>query len=113
MKSEITFDAFDALELRVGIITDCIKHPDADRLLVFTVDFGESGTRTIVSSLAEFYRPEEVKGLHIVGVLNLKGRKMRGIMSEGMILTAEYTDADGKEHVSFLTSDMPAGTLVC
>lgn len=102
---EIEFSDFEKVELRVGHVLTCQKHPSADKLLVFELDFaGEK--RTIVSGLAEFYQPEDLVGKNLVAVLNLKPRKLRGILSEGMILTSEFIDEDGKEHVKVLLSDL-------
>lgn len=113
-KPTIQFDDFDKLDLAVGQIVKCEKHPDADRLLVFTLDFGEKGQRTIVSGLVEFYpNPAELVGRRLIALLNLKGRKMRGIMSEGMILTSEWVDETGAERVEIAWSDAPVGAMVC
>lgn len=112
-KDMIQFDDFDKLELAVGQIVKCEKHPDADRLLVFTLDFGEDEPRTIVSGLAEFYDPAELAGRRLVALLNLKARKLRGIKSQGMILTSEWDDAEGKEHVEIVWTDAPVGAVVC
>ena len=86
-KAQIKIDDFDKLDLVVGKILEVNDHPDADRLLVFKVDIG-SETRTIVSSIKEFYKKEELVGKNIAVIKNLKPVKMRGILSEGMLLAA-------------------------
>lgn len=86
-KPEITIDDFDKLDLRVGKIIEAKKHPEADKLLVFTIKSGNH-TRQIVSGIAKFYKPEDLIGKNIVYVANLKPRKLRGILSHGMILSA-------------------------
>ena len=92
-KPEIVYDDFAKLDLRVGTVTACEKVPKADKLLKLTVDLG-SETRTIVSGIALHYTAEEMVGKQAVLVVNLAPRKMKGIESQGMILTAE--DKDGK-----------------
>ncbi|EHL15266.1 methionine-tRNA ligase [Peptoanaerobacter stomatis] len=90
-KSEITIDDFDKLDLRVGKIIDAKKHPEADKLLVFQIKSGDH-TRQIVSGIARFYKPEDLIGKNIVYVANLKPRKLRGLISHGMILSAATAD---------------------
>ena len=90
-KSEITIDDFDKLDLRVGKIIDAKKHPDADKLLVFQIKSGEH-TRQIISGIAKFYKPEDLIGKNIVYVANLKPRKLKGLVSHGMILSAATAD---------------------
>ena len=92
-KAEIVYDDFAKLELRVGTVTACEKVVKADKLLKLTIDLGTE-TRTIVSGIALHYKAEEMVGKQVVVVVNLAPRKMKGIESQGMILTAE--DKDGK-----------------
>ncbi|HJS53545.1 MAG TPA: methionine--tRNA ligase [Chitinophagaceae bacterium] len=92
-KSEIVYDDFAKLDLRVGTVIRCEKVEKADKLLKLTVDLGHE-TRTIVSGIALHYKAEEMPGKQVVIVINLAPRKMKGIESQGMILTAE--DKDGK-----------------
>ncbi len=92
-KTEIQYDDFAKLDLRIGTVTACEKVPKADKLLKLTVDLGIE-TRTIVSGIALHYTAEEMVGKQVVLVVNLAPRKMKGIESQGMILTAE--DKDGK-----------------
>ena len=92
-KSEIVYDDFAKLDLRVGTVTACEKVEKADKLLKLTIDLGTE-TRTIVSGIALHYKAEEMVGKQVVVVVNLAPRKMKGIESQGMILTAE--DKDGK-----------------
>ena len=86
-KEEITIDDLDKVELRVGKILSCEKHPKADRLLVSQVKLG-SETRQIVSGIAKWYKPEEMVGKDVIVVCNLKPVKLRGVESQGMILAA-------------------------
>ncbi|WZL81583.1 methionine--tRNA ligase [Vallitaleaceae bacterium 9-2] len=97
---EITIDDFAKVQFAVGEILECKKHPKADRLLVSKVQLGEE-IRQIVSGIANSYTPEELVGKQVVVVKNLKPVKLRGELSEGMILAA--SKEDGK--VSLVTVD--------
>lgn len=92
-KSQIVYDDFAKLDLRVGTVAGCEKVGKADKLLKLTIDLGTE-TRTIVSGIALHYKADEMVGKQVVVVTNLAPRKMKGIESQGMILTAE--DKDGK-----------------
>lgn len=80
---------FQTLEIRSGEIVSAKQHPNADRLLVLEIDFGEYGKRQILSGIAEFYKPLDLAGKRICAILNLPPRKIRGLESRGMVLTAE------------------------
>ena len=108
---EIVYEDFSKLELRVGTVLSCEAHPKADKLLVFRLDFGGE-ERTIVSGLAKYYKPDELIGQNVCAVLNLAPRKLRGIESQGMLLTASRTNEKGEEEVKVLTSPLPAGSLI-
>ena len=84
---DIVFDDFLKLDIRVGTVTECTKVPKADKLLQFRIDDGLGG-RTIVSGIAEHYAPEELVGKQVCFIANLPARKLRGIESQGMILSA-------------------------
>ena len=86
-KEEIGLEDFEKLELRVGKIVKCEKHPKADKLLVSQIKLG-SEMRQIVSGIAEWYKPEEMVGKNVIVVCNLKPVKLRGVESQGMILAA-------------------------
>lgn len=105
---KIDVDDFAKVELKVGTIVSCEKHPKADRLLVEQIDLGDE-TRQIVSGIAKFYQPEDLVGKQVVVVTNLKPVKLRGVESNGMILCA----AD-KKHLSIVSVDqpMPNGTKI-
>lgn len=92
-KPEIVYDDFAKLDLKAGTVTACEKVEKADKLLKLEVDLGIE-KRTIVSGIAQHYKPEEMIGKQVIVVANLAPRKMKGIESQGMILTAE--DKDGK-----------------
>ena len=88
VKSEIVYDDFDKLDLRIGTILSAEKVQKADKLLKLEVDLGFE-KRTIVSGIAQHFTPEELQNKQVIVVANLAPRKMRGIESQGMILTAE------------------------
>jgi len=99
-KTQIAIEDFTKLEFRVGLILEATAHPKADKLLVLKVRLGTE-ERTIVSGIRQHYQPEELTGKKIVLVTNLKPVKLRGVLSQGMILAAE--DAAG--HLSIVTLD--------
>ena len=105
-KAEIAIDDFDKVDLRVGEILSCEKHPKADKLLVSQVKLGDE-TRQIVSGVAKYYKPEEMVGRKVVVVANLKPVKLRGELSQGMILFAD----DG-EGLKFVETTAPSGAQV-
>ena len=90
-KPEITIDDFDKIDLKVGEIISCQKHPKADKLLVSQVRMGRE-TRQIVSGVAKYYTPEEMTGQKVIVVANLKPINLRGEESKGMILFADNGD---------------------
>lgn len=89
MKPIITYDDFAKLDIRVGTVIECVEKEGSDKLLRLTVDFGEEGTRNILSGIKVWYKPEDMKDKQFVFVFNLAPRKMMGEDSEGMILAAE------------------------
>jgi len=95
LKETIQYDDFVKLDMRIGTVLTCEKMPKADRLFVLTVDLGFE-QRTIVSGLAEHFSPEELIGKQVTVVANLAPRKLRGVESQGMILTAEQPDGSLK-----------------
>ncbi|MCK0160926.1 methionine--tRNA ligase [Allomuricauda sp. F6463D] len=90
-KDTISFDDFSKLDMRVGTIIEAEKMPKANKLLVLKVDTGLD-TRTIVSGIAESFKPEEIVGKKVTVLVNLAPRKLRGVESEGMILMTENKD---------------------
>lgn len=94
IKKAITFDDFEKLDIRVGHIKNCEKVKKADKLLKFTIDDGSGKDRTIVSGIAKFYNPEELIGKDVCFIANLAPRTLKGIESQGMILSAENFDGN-------------------
>ena len=99
-KEEVSIEDFDKLDIRIGTVMDCQRHPKADKLLVFDIKCG-SDRRTIVSGIAQYYQPEDLIGKKVAFIANLAPRKLRGIESKGMILSAE----DAKGNLEVVTVD--------
>lgn len=87
----VDFETFKKCDIRVGTVLECKKVPKADKLLQFLIDDGMN-KRTIVSGIAKYYNPEDLVGKQICFIANFEPRKLRGILSEGMILSAENPD---------------------
>ncbi len=105
----INFDDFKKVEMRIGTIVHAEKHPKADKLLRFEIALGEEHTRQILSGLAEFFEPESLIGKQVCVVTNLAPRKIRGLVSHGMVLTAEK---DGKLELLTVNAPMPDGSII-
>ncbi len=108
-KANIVFDDFTKLDIRVGKILECQKVPKADKLLQFKIDDGLGG-RTILSGIAEHYNPEDLVGKQVCFIANLEPRKIRGIESQGMILSAQ--NADGSLAVVMPSKEVVPGSEV-
>lgn len=107
-KAFCDFENFEKLDIRVGTVEECVKVEKSDKLLKLTVNDG-NGKRTIVSGIAKYYSPEEMKGKQVCFIANLPPRKLRGIESQGMILCSE--NADGT--LGFVTVDRKAENGSC
>ena len=106
---DIQFDDFLKLDIRVGTVLECSKVPKADKLLQFKIDDGLGG-RTIVSGIAKHYQPEELIGKQVCFIANLPPRKLKGIESQGMILSAE--DLDGSLRLISPSVEVSPGSKV-
>ena len=102
-----TIDDFSKIQLKVGKVIKCEKHPNADKLLVSQIDVGEETPRQIVSGIDDVYSPEELVGKYVVLVANLKPAKLRGVMSHGMLLAASKGD-----ELQIVETTMPVGSKV-
>ncbi len=109
-KENISFDDFAKLQFQVGEILSCEAVPKADKLLCSQVKIG-SQVRQIVSGIRSSYTPEEMVGKKVMVLVNLEPRKIRGLVSEGMLLCAE--DADGNLSLMAPEKPMPAGAEIC
>ncbi|MEM2021517.1 MAG: methionine--tRNA ligase subunit beta [Zestosphaera sp.] len=103
---------FQKLDLRVGLVESAERVPGAKKLIRLIVDLGEKGRRQLIAGLAEWYRPEDLVGKHIIVVTNLKPRRMMGFESQGMLLAAGCSEG---EIPIILTVEKPVkpGTRVC
>lgn len=86
MSEQIHYDDFTKLDIRIGTVVAAELVPETDKLIKCTIDFGELGTRTIVSGIAQWKTPEEIVGLQLPYIVNLAPRVLRGIESQGMLL---------------------------
>ena len=111
IKETIDFSDFEKLDIRVGHIKNCEKVKKAKKLLKFTLDDGSGEDRTIVSGIAAFYEPEELIGKDVLFIANLAPRKLMGIESQGMILSAE--NFDGSLSVTTTLKEVKPGSQVC
>lgn len=93
VKENVPFDEWEKVDIRVGHIKDCQKVKKSNKLLQFTIDDGSGKDRTILSGIAKFYKPEELVGKDVLFIANLAPRKMMGIESQGMILSALNADS--------------------
>ena len=109
IRENIEFDDFTKLDIRVGTVLECTKVPKASKLLQFKIDDGLEG-RTIVSGIAAHFKPEELVGRQVCFVANLAPRTIRGIVSEGMILSAE--DNEGKLSLLTVSPEAKPGSEV-
>ena len=112
-KAEITYDDFAKLDLRVVEVLECSKVEKADKLLQFKLKMGDE-IRTVVSGIAKFYEnPESLIGKKLVLVANLAPKKIRGIMSHGMLLSAATDDDSLLQVLQVTHEDIPSGSTVC
>ena len=105
---QITINDFNKIELTVGTVEACEKHPSADRLLVSQINIGKE-TRQIVSGIAQFFTPEQMVGKKVIVVSNLKPAKLRGVESQGMILAGSTSE---ELDLVTLVKDLPNGTRI-
>ena len=110
IRENIQFPEFEKLDIRVGTVLECIKVPKSDKLLQFRIDDGLGG-RTILSGIAQWYKPEDLIGKQVCFIANLAPRKIMGRESQGMILSA--LDADGTLSVTTVQHPVKPGSEVC
>ena len=110
IKPEVSFDDFEKLDIRVGHILNCKKVKKSKKLLKFTIDDGSGVERTICSGIAAYYEPEQLIGKDVLFVANFAPRKMMGIESQGMILSA--VNFDGSLKVTSLLGKVKPGSQV-
>lgn len=111
IKPEVSFEDWEKLDIRVGHILTCEKVKKSKKLLKFTLDDGSGQERTICSGIAQFYEPEELVGKDVLFIANFPPRKLMGIESQGMILSAE--NFDGGLSVTSILKGVKPGSKVC
>lgn len=109
-EEDVDFETFSKSDFRAVKIKDCVAVPKSKKLLQFTLDDGTGTDRTILSGIHEYYEPEELIGKTAIAIVNLPPRKMMGIDSCGMLISAVHEN-DGKEALNLLMVDdrIPAG----
>ena len=110
VKDTVDFDTFEKLDIRVGHIKACQKVKKSKKLLQFTIDDGSGQDRTILSGIAAYYEPEQLVGKDVLFVANFAPRKIMGIESQGMILSA--VNFDGSLHVTTVADEVKPGSQV-
>ena len=107
-KPQVTIDDFAKLDLRVAKVLECSKVEKSDKLLLFKLQLKNNEIRQVVSGIAKYYQPKDLIGKNVIMIANLKPVKLRGILSEGMILSA---DNDGKYVLLTTESDVAPGSI--
>ena len=112
-EDEVDFETFSKSDFRAVKVLDCKEVPKSKKLLQFTLDDGSGKNRTILSGIKAYYSPEELVGKTLLAITNLPPRKMMGIDSEGMILSAIH-EKDGEEKLNLiiLKNNIPAGAKI-
>lgn len=106
----VDFETFSKSDFRVVKIKDCVAVPKSTKLLQFTLDDGTENERTILSGIHACYEPEDLIGKNVIAILNLPPRKMMGIDSCGMLLSAVYNvGEEEKLHLIIVDENIPAG----
>ncbi|MHC4272307.1 MAG: methionine--tRNA ligase subunit beta [Planctomycetota bacterium] len=106
-KAQISFADFTKLDLRVATVTAAEPHPNADKLIRIQLDDGTGAPRQVCAGIKAWYEPQDLVGRQVVIVANLEPRKLRGEMSQGMVLCATAGAAGPENDVVLLTLDRP------
>jgi methionine--tRNA ligase beta chain len=116
LQDEVDFDTFCKSDFRAVKVKDCVAVPKSKKLLQFTLDDGTGSERTILSGIHKYYEPEELVGKTLLAIVNLPPRKMMGIDSCGMLLSAVNNKKDSDEeelHLLMVDNHIPAGAKLC
>ena len=106
----VDFETFSKSDFRVVKIKDCVAVPKSTKLLQFTLDDGTENERTILSGIHAYYEPVDLIGKNVIAILNLPPRKMMGIDSCGMLLSAVYNEGEEEKlHLMIVDENIPAG----
>ena len=114
LTEKVDFDTFCKSDFRAVKVKDCQPVKKSNKLLRFTLDDGTGTDRQILSGIAMYYKPEELVGKTLVAIVNRPPRKMRGLESNGMLISAVHTEK-GEERLNLLMIDdkIPAGAKMC
>ncbi len=107
---DVDFDTFSKSDFRAVKVKDCVEVPKSKKLLQFTIDDGTGEDRTILSGIKAYYNPEDLIGRTLLAIVNLPARKMMGVESQGMLLSAIHEE-EGEEKLNLITlsNRIPAG----
>ena len=110
---DVDFDTFSKSDFRAVKVKDCVEVPKSKKLLQFTLDDGTGEDRTILSGIKAYYNPEDLIGRTLLAIVNLPARKMMGVETCGMLLSA-ICEYDGEEvlNLIMLDSNIPAGSKI-
>ena len=113
-EDQVDFETFSKSDFRAVKIKDCVAVPKSKKLLQFTLDDGTGTDRTILSGIHAYYEPEDLIGKTVVAILNLPPRKMMGIPSCGMLISAVHKEhGEEKLHLLMVDDSIPAGAKLC
>lgn len=116
LTDDVDFDTFCKSDFRAVKVKECVAVPKSKKLLQFTLDDGTGTDRTILSGIHKYYEPEELVGKTLIAIVNLSPRKMMGIDSCGMLLSAVNNKKDSDEeelHLLMVDNHIPAGAKLC
>ena len=114
VEDEVDFDTFLKSDFRAVKIKNCEAVKKSDKLLKFTLDDGSGTDRIILSGIHQYYEPEELVGKTAIAILNLPPRKMMGIPSCGMLISAVHHEhGEEKLHLMLIDDSVPAGAKLC
>ena len=112
-EDEVDFETFTKSDFRAVKVLDCKEVPKSKKLLEFTLDDGSSEERTILSGIKSYYNPEDLMGKTLLAIVNLPARKMMGIYSNGMLLSAVHEEkGEEKLNLIMLKNNIPAGAKI-
>jgi len=109
LSETITIKEFQRMDIRVGRVLKAERVPETKKLIVLEIDIGEEKPRRMVAGIAEYYKAEELVGKNLVVLANLEPKKIRGIISNGMILAA---DVNGRPYILTVEDEVPPGSPV-
>lgn len=112
-KPLVRYEDFSKMDIRIGTIKEVEAIPETDKLLKCTIDFGQLGTRIIVSGIKEFRNPESLVGLQVPYIVNLEPRIIKGVESQGMLLATSFEASTPGTGFALMHPDIPVPSGVC